>query len=108
LDVSGQTSFVDFVHLIMGAKLVITNDSAGLHLGVMLGRPVVVVAGGGIPERYHPYSASASVQLTVVETRLPCWSCNWNCIYKIRPGSPAKCIDSIDVNQVLAAVGLCL
>jgi ADP-heptose:LPS heptosyltransferase len=104
LDMSGQTSFFDFMHLIKGAKLVITSDSAGLHLGVMLGRPVVVVAGGGMPDRYHPYPAWAPVQLTVVERRLPCYRCNWNCIYDIRPGSPAHCIASVEVSAVLAAV----
>ena len=104
LDMSGQTSFFDFMHLIKGAKLVITNDSAGLHLGVMLGRPVVAVAGGGMPDRYNPYPAWAPVQLTVVETRLPCYRCNWNCIYDIRPGSPAHCIASVEPSEVLAAV----
>lgn len=104
LDMSGQTSFLDFMYLVKGAKLVITNDSVGLHLGVMLERPVVVVAGGGLPERYHPYPAWAPAQLTVVERRLPCYRCNWNCIYDIRPGSPAHCIASVEVSQVLAAV----
>jgi ADP-heptose:LPS heptosyltransferase len=104
LDVSGQTSFLDFMHLVKGAKLVITNDSVGLHLGVMLARPVVAVAGGGMPERYHPYPAWAQVRLTVVETRLPCYRCNWNCIYDIRPGSPAHCVASVEVSKVLAAV----
>ena len=104
LDLSGQTSLFEFMDLIKHAKLVITNDSAGLHFGVMLGRPVVAVAGGGMPKRYHPYPAWAPVQLTVVDTRLPCYGCNWNCIYGIRPGLPAPCIASVDVNQVLAAV----
>jgi len=104
LDTSGQTSFFDFMQLIKGAKLVITNDSAGLHLGVTLGRPVVAIAGGGLPERYHPYPAWAHVRLTVVEVRLPCYGCNWSCIYDIRLGSPAHCIASVEVNQVFAAV----
>jgi ADP-heptose:LPS heptosyltransferase len=104
LDMSGQTSFLDFMHLIKGASLVITNDSVGLHLGAMLGRPVVAVAGGGLPDRYHPYPAWARVQLTVAEMRLPCYGCNWKCIYEIGAGSPAHCVASVEVNQVLAAV----
>ncbi len=88
------------MYLIKGAKLVITNDSAGLHLGIMLRRPVVAVAGGGMPERYHPYPAWAPVRLIVVEKRLPCYGCNWNCIYGIQPGLPAHCIASVDVNHV--------
>ena len=104
VDLSGQTSMDDFLRLIKGARLVVTNDSAGLHLGVMLGRPVVAIAGGGLPQRYHPYPAWADVALTVVERRLPCYGCNWNCIYPIEPGSPAYCIANIDVSHVLAAI----
>lgn len=50
-DSESQAVFRDFIQLIKGAKLVITNDSAGLHLGVTLGRPVMAIAGGGLPER---------------------------------------------------------
>jgi ADP-heptose:LPS heptosyltransferase len=105
VDLSGQTSMDEFLRLIKGASLVITNDSAGLHLGVMLGRPVVAIAGGGLPQRYHPYPAWANVALTIVERRLPCYGCNWNCIYPIEPGSPAYCIANIDVSHVMAAIG---
>jgi ADP-heptose:LPS heptosyltransferase len=104
LDLSGKTSFFDFMHLVKAAKLVITNDSAGLHLGVMLGKPVVAIAGGGTPDRYHPYPAWAELQLTVVERRLPCYRCNWHCIYDIRAGSSAYCFVSVEVDEVLAAV----
>jgi len=105
VDLSGQTSIGEFLRLIKGARLVITNDSAGLHLGVMLGRSVVAIAGGGLPERYHPYPAWANANLTVVEQRLPCYGCNWKCIYPIAPGSPAYCIAIVDVSHVLAAIG---
>lgn len=105
VDLSGQTSIADFLRLIKGARLVITNDSAGLHLGVMLGRPVVAIAGGGLPQRYHPYPAWANANLTVVERRLPCYGCNWKCIYPIARGAPAYCITNVDVSHVLAAIG---
>jgi ADP-heptose:LPS heptosyltransferase len=103
VDFSGRTSVIEFLRLIKGATLVITNDSAGMHLGVMLHRPVVAIAGGGLPERYHPYPAWADTRLKVVERRLPCHGCNWNCIYDIRRESPAQCIANIDVAQVLEA-----
>ena len=103
VDLSGQTSAIEFMHLIKGAKLVITNDSAGLHLGVMLKRPVVAIAGGGLPDRYHPYPDWVGADLTIVETRLPCYGCNWNCIYDIRAGSPAPCIAAVEVARVREA-----
>ncbi len=103
VDRSGQTSTTAFMHLIKGAKLIVTNDSAGLHLGVMLKRPVVAIAGGGLPDRYHPYPDWAGADLTIVETRLPCYGCNWNCIYEISAGSPAPCIAAVDVARVRQA-----
>lgn len=104
IDRSGQTSVIDFLRLIEGAKLVITNDSAGMHLAVMLHRPVVAIAGGGLPERYHPYPAWAGARLKIVERRMPCYGCNWNCIYDIESGSPAPCIAIIETADVLQAV----
>jgi len=103
IDLSGQTSVMEFLRLIAGAKLVITNDSAGMHLAVMLHRPVVAIAGGGLPERYHPYPAWTGARLKVVERRMPCYGCNWNCIHDIENGSPAPCIALIEAAEVLQA-----
>ncbi len=104
VDMSGQTSIMQFLTLIRDAGLVITNDSAGLHFAVALGRPTLAIAGGGLPERYHPYPAWADARLSVVERRLPCYGCSWRCIYNVAPGSPAPCIGDIEVSDVMAAL----
>jgi ADP-heptose:LPS heptosyltransferase len=105
IDLTGRTGVADFLRLIGAARLIVTNDSGGLHLGVALGRPVVAVAGGGLPQRYHPYPAGAgATQLRIVENRLPCYGCNWRCIYSVAAGSAARCIESVTVQQVLDAV----
>lgn len=104
VDMSGRTSIPQFLSLIRDSGLVITNDSGGLHFGLALGRPVLVIAGGGLPERYHPYPAWAQANLTVVERRLPCYGCSWRCIYSVPPGSPAPCIEDIEVGDVMAAL----
>jgi ADP-heptose:LPS heptosyltransferase len=104
IDLTGCTSSIDLLRLIKGARLVVTNDSGGLHMAVMLGRPVVAIVGGGLPGRYHPYPAGAEARLTVVETPLPCYGCNWSCIHEITRGAPAYCIASVTVSQVLRAV----
>ncbi len=105
IDLTGRTAFADFLRLIAAARLVVTNDSGGLHLGVALGRPVVAVAGGGLPQRYHPYPAQAPpAMLRIIENRLPCYGCNWKCIYPVMVGAPAYCVGSVTVGQVLDAV----
>jgi ADP-heptose:LPS heptosyltransferase len=104
-DFTGRTTMPEFLRLIAGARLVITNDSGGMHLALALGRPVVAVAGGGLPHRYHPYPpAPGAPALRVVENPLPCYGCNWRCIYPVAPGAPAYCVDSVTVSQVLDAV----
>jgi ADP-heptose:LPS heptosyltransferase len=103
VDRSEQTSVMEFLRLIEGARLVITNDSAGMHLAVMLHRPVVAIAGGGLPERYHPYPAWTGAQLKIVERRMPCFGCNWNCIHDIEKDQPAPCISGIETAEVLQA-----
>ena len=76
-----------------------------MHLGVALGRPVIAVAGGDLPKHYHPYPSNAgSSRLRIVENRLPCYGCNWKCIYPIAPRSPAYCVGGVTVEQVLDAM----
>lgn len=104
VDMSGRTSILQFLSLIRDSGLVITNDSGGLHFALALGRPVLAIAGGGLPERYHPYPAWARANLTIVERRLPCYGCGWRCIYNVAPGSPAPCIGDIEVSDVMAAL----
>ena len=53
----------------------------------------------------YPYSADAcTTHLRIVENRLPCYDCNWRCIYPAAAGSAAYCIESTTVEQVLDAV----
>jgi len=60
---------------------------------------------GGLPQRYHPYPADAgTTQLRIVENRLPCYDCNWRCIYPVAAGSAAYCIEGTTVEQVLDAL----
>ena len=103
-DRSGNTSIVDFLCLIHGASQIITNDSGALHFAVLLRRPVLAIAGGGLPDRYHPYPTWAGARLTIVERRLPCYGCNWNCIHNVARGAPAPCIGDVEVTEVLAAL----
>jgi ADP-heptose:LPS heptosyltransferase len=104
-DLTGRTPTAEFLRLIAGARLIVTNDSGGLHLALALDRPVVAVAGGGLPQRYHPYPAGGRpTPMRIVENRLPCYGCNWKCIYRVAPGDPAYCVGSVSVEQVLDAV----
>lgn len=53
-DMSGRTSFEELCSLLKQASLVITNDSAPLHIADSLGTPVLALFGPTDPAKYGP------------------------------------------------------
>ena len=65
-DVCGRTDFLGLVALVKKADLVVTNDSAPLHIADALRRPVLAIFGPTDPRKYGPryrYSTVARRQL---------------------------------------------
>jgi lipopolysaccharide heptosyltransferase II len=58
-DLTGQTTLIQLAELIKRAQLVITNDSAPMHLASYLGRPVLALFGPSQPHQYGPWSTTA-------------------------------------------------
>ena len=56
------------------SKLVITNDSAAMHIAVLFGVKSIVYSGQGHISRFI---GEQNFRLT----KLPCSNCNWRCIY---------------------------
>ncbi|MBI3252959.1 MAG: lipopolysaccharide heptosyltransferase II [Candidatus Omnitrophica bacterium] len=54
LDLCGRTTFEELKNLIAGAALVVTNDSAPLHIADALGVPVLAIFGPTDPRKYGP------------------------------------------------------
>jgi len=52
----GGTSLADLVALIRAARLLVTNDSASLHVGSLVGTPTVAIFGPTDPKKYGPRS----------------------------------------------------
>jgi len=59
-DLSGRTGFAELCGWIRGAALVVTNDSAPLHLADALGVPSVVPFGPTDPAKYGPRSPGSA------------------------------------------------
>lgn len=90
----GQTAaFIKRSHLLLG------SDSACAHLAAATACPHVIVLGGGHFGRFLPYSKYC----TVVCLPLPCYGCNWSCLYDFW-----HCINSIDPGIVLQAIAITL
>lgn len=64
-DLCGGTSFRELTELLRGACLLITNDSAPLHIADALKTPTLAIFGPTDPEKYGPrFSGSAAVHQT--------------------------------------------
>ena len=50
-----HTSLVEMVALISRAPLVLSNDSAGGHMGATFNVPTVIISNGQHMGRFHPY-----------------------------------------------------
>jgi heptosyltransferase II len=74
LVVAGQLSLLQSAALLRRVKVLVTNDTAPMHLAVAVGTPVVAIFGATVPAfGFYPYGDSDSV---VEITGLPCRPCS--------------------------------
>ncbi len=92
-DLTGKTTLNQFVALIAGAELVISNDSGPMHIAAALGKPLVAPFGPTNPVRTGPYGRPGSV----VRLQIPCSPC-----YS-RRCSHQTCLQAMEVEVVLRA-----
>jgi heptosyltransferase-2 len=98
IDATGMTTLPQLAALFKRCSLVVTNDSAPLHISVAAGTPVVALFGptsakGRLPEPGKNTGIQSRMQCS------PCYS------FKRFPGCDnARCIDAIEVSEVFSAV----
>ena len=97
----------DFMHsllLIKAAKIFIGNESGLVHAGIALNTPTICFLGGGHYNWFAPYPNEYHDKRAIfLATRMDCFNCNWNCIYKIKENNSAKCIENISVTSAYNA-----
>jgi ADP-heptose:LPS heptosyltransferase len=104
-NIAGKTSLSDLVNIINKAELLVANETGSVHIAAAVGTPVVCILGGGHYGRFMPYQVEkeTSRQLPVTVTyKMPCFNCNWQCIYKTDRNAPFPCIKNISVGDVWA------
>lgn len=89
LDLSGKTGLRQLAYLLKMANLVITNDSAVLHLASYVDRPVIALFGPTNEQKYGPWSKTRSVVKKDIFCR-PCEKAqcrfkNLDCLKVIKP-----------------------
>jgi len=101
--VTGQTDLLKLSNIVNYSKFVIANDTAAIHIATALNVPSVCILGGGHFGRFAPYPESLGKDRNLpicVYNQMPCYNCNWKCIYTEDKTKPYPCIRSITVEQV--------
>jgi ADP-heptose:LPS heptosyltransferase len=103
INLAGQTTLLELIEIIRSAKLLVTNDSAPVHISAATQTPSVCLLGGGHYGRFLPYTPEQVVDTVtpvVVTHPMPCFNCSWKCHYKLAQGSAVPCIADISVASV--------
>lgn len=95
LDLCGRTSLKALASFIERADLIISNDSAVMHLASYLDRPIVAIFGPTDDKKYGPWSK----HFEIARTSLPCSPCK---VAQCKLGT-VECMENIGVDEVYAA-----
>ncbi len=105
-DITCRTTLPELLEVIRNAKIVVTNDSAPVHLAAAVGTPSVCILGGGHFGRFLPYATenqSSSPAPAIVTYEMDCFNCRWLCKFDIANGQATPCIANISVLNVYQA-----
>lgn len=100
---AGRTAIPDLPPLVAGARLVVANDSAAAHLAAAEGTPCLAIVGGGHFGQFLPYpdmSPSVRRKPEVAANPLPCFNCEWDCIYQVPPEQAFPCVSAVPIERV--------
>jgi len=102
----GQTTLVELAGLLSQSRLTISNDTGVVYLSSAVGTLSVCILGGGHFRRFVPYPdlTGQTNHLKTVYHKMPCYGCNWVCIFPIIEGEPTPCISNISVGAVWSKV----
>ncbi len=106
-DFTAQSDITSLLAILGHAKLVVTNETGTAQLAAALRVPTVCIVGGGHFGRFLPYPDEArdvGIRVVALHHPMPCFSCNWKCIYPIRYFDPAPCVSGVSVDAAWSAV----
>jgi ADP-heptose:LPS heptosyltransferase len=95
-----QTSLSQLTELVASAKLVISNETSAIHIASACNTKSICILGGGHFQRFTPYPENIPGGPDCVYKIIPCYNCNWQCIFKTTETEPYPCIAQISVADV--------
>lgn len=103
INMVAKTSLLELTELISKSKFVLTNDTGAVHFAAGVNKNAYCIYGGGHFGRFLPYKEeknSERILPNVIYNKMECFNCNWKCRYQITKSKPAKCVESVSVEQV--------
>lgn len=101
---TGRTSLVEFIEIIRGAAMLISNETSAVHIAAAVSTPSICVLGGGHYGRYLPYpEGTVATTPTILVEPMPCFGCNWRCHLPLASGGTVQCIARIAPERVSLA-----
>lgn len=102
----GETTLPGLAEVIRNARLVIGNDSAGMHIAVATRSDSICVMWGGSFGRFIPYPQDilpVGLQARAVYHRMDCFGCTGACPFPTVQGK-VPCVEAVPVAAVWNAV----
>lgn len=96
LNLTGQTTLRELAKTIMSCDLLISMDTAGLHMAIAAGVPSIGIVGGGYFGRFVPWGdPGKNIFLT---RKMECFNCKWRCTKK-----EVECVTGVTPQEVAQA-----
>ena len=94
INLVGKTDLLILAAVYEKSLMYVGNDSGLVHIAMAVGIPTVCIIGGGHLGRFYPYG-DEKMHIPVYY-KMPCFGCNWKCIYP-----EIRCINNINVDNVI-------
>jgi ADP-heptose:LPS heptosyltransferase len=107
IDLTAKLDINRLLAVLGHAKLIITNETGTAHLAAALRIPTVCITGGGHFGRFLPYPKEAGevgIRVVALHNSMPCFNCNWECIYPVRYFEPAPCVSKVSIDAAWTAI----
>jgi ADP-heptose:LPS heptosyltransferase len=105
-NLSGRTTLTELVEIIRRATLVLSNDSAPVHIAAATNTSAVCVVGGGHFGRFLPYVCEQAPKGQIpssINYEMGCYGCRWECMYLDHINRAAPCVVNTPLEAVFAA-----